>query len=104
MSDDTYLKSPEDPSRGIRARHEEIGSDWEWLGSLLPCELAQSGNELRGFSFRPTRNQWLLTVRVTLEGTLGVVFTSTGTPTGCVASFRERWTAGRCQVFPDRYA
>jgi hypothetical protein len=93
-----------DPKESIGERWARIGQDWEWLSSILPCEMAQHGDELRGVSVAPKGNQWLMTVRVTINGIPSVVFTCTGTPTACVASFRKRWEAETLQLFPDRYA
>jgi len=93
-----------DPKVELERVALEIGHDWVWMTSILPCELAQNGAEFRGVSFSPKGRQWLMTVRLTLEGTPQVVFTCTGTPSACVASFRKRWDAETLQFFPDRYA
>lgn len=96
--------SSTDPNESILKTEASIGHDWIWLTSLLPCEMAQSGDEFRGLSFSPKGNQWLMTVRVTLDGVPAVAFTCCGTPTACVVSFRKRWEAENLQFFPDKYA
>lgn len=92
------------PDLSLDGQYVAIGKDWVWLTSILPCEMAQHGDEFRGLSFSPKGNGWLMTVRVTLDATPSVAFTMTGTPAACVASFRKRWDAETLQFFPDRYA
>lgn len=93
-----------DPKVELEGSQAVVGRDWMWLTSILPCELAQNGDEFRGLSFSPKGRQWLMTLRVTIDGTPSVVFTCTGNPTACVASFRGRWEKETLQFFPDRYA
>ena len=92
-----------DAAQEATAQNAAIGQDFLWLGSLLPCELGQHGDALRGFSFCPKGNKWLMTVRVTLDGTPSVAFTCCGTPIACVASFKKRWDDETLEFFPDRY-
>jgi len=104
MNTEGFTHLPADPSEAIAAQQQMIGQDFLWLTSILPCEMGQSGDEFRGLSIVPKGNKWLMTVRVTVEGTPSVVFTCTGTPIACVGSFRKRWLDETAQFFPDRYA
>lgn len=85
------------------SQYAGLGQDWSWLTSLLPCEMAQNGDEFRGLSLCPKGSQWLMTVRVTLDGIPSVAFTMAGSASACVSSFRKRWEGETLQVFPDRY-
>jgi len=92
-----------DPNAEIALQDAAVGRDWQWLTGALPMTMAQNGDIFRGFSVCPKVNQWLMTVRVTIEGVAQVAFTCTGTPSACVASFRKRWDDETLQFFPDRY-
>ena len=104
MVTEGFTHHPADPNESIADQERRIGRDFLWLTSLLPCEMGQSGDEFRGLSIAPKGNKWLMTVRVTVDGTPSVVFTCTGTPIACVGSFRKRWEDETLQLFPDRYA
>lgn len=87
-----------------RALQIAWGDDFVWLVTTFVQEYGQKGGEVRGFALRAREDDWLLVVRVGDAEGLRVAFTSKSSPTGCVSSFRKRWTAGDLNFLPDRYA
>lgn len=74
---------------------------WEFFGWSY-C--AQLGAELQGYSFSQRGREWLLCVKVVVDGTPQVGFMTDATTTGCVKRLLYKLETGTLVFYPDRYA
>lgn len=76
---------------------------FSWFLLLLPEWLIRTGSELRGYSIRQSKTEWLLVVRVSNEGIPQVAFTSGANPMDCIRLFRSRLERMGAIWYPDKY-
>lgn len=74
---------------------------WDALGWGF---VAKNGGELLGWTLRHKYDEWLMVVKVVVEGAQLVGFMSASTTIGCAKKLLDRLEQGSMKFYPDKFA
>lgn len=102
-----------DSAAEVKMRKEELSqevaqrdflSGADYLLRVWPVEMAQSGDQIVGFSLSQKIDGWLLVIRGKVDGVRQVVFLFDHTPTGCITLGALKAKVGTLRWRTDEYA
>lgn len=87
--------------------HRIVSAEWVdahlWFHLHSYADLAKSGLELRGWTFREKHGDWLLVLKLLSGGTPQVAFVTSANPTRCMLKARKLLRNGGLVVYEDKF-